>query len=195
MSYHVPIDAESVTHRGVSWAELERRIAAKDDAHYPRFAYLDGVLELVMSPLLDHERASHHIGALVGMYALEKGIEISGGGAWLLEDKLKKAGLEPDECFIIGPYGERTRPDFAIEVVRTHGGLDKLEIYRRLGIDEVWFWVRGRVEVHLLRDDAWTVSARSASLPALDLSLLCAHLDAPSTTAALRGFRDALRAG
>ncbi|MEG4506483.1 Uma2 family endonuclease [Microcoleus sp. F6_B4] len=34
-------------------------------------------------------------------------------------------------------------PDLAIEVVFTSGGIDKLQLYKRLGIPEVWFWEDG----------------------------------------------------
>lgn len=88
----------------------------------------------------------------------------------------------------------RKRPDFAIEVVKTGGGIDKLEVYRRLDVTEVWFWIRGAMQIHMLRDGAWEQVARSTFLPGLDLELLCACLDRPSTTAAIRAFRDALLA-
>ena len=186
-------DDEVVTIHGVSWEDLEHRLTRKGDAPLPRIAYLDGELELV-SPSIEHERAKSNIGSLIEMYAVEREIEISSAGSWLLKNARRKAGAEPDECYIVGPYEDRKRPDFAIEVVKTSGGIDKLEIYRRLDVTEVWFWIRGAIEVHVLRDGAWVRAARSTFLPGLDLELLCACLDRPSTTAAIRAFRDALRA-
>ena len=176
---------------GVSWAELERRLARKGDAPVPRIAYLDGELELV-SPSIEHERAKSNIGALVEAYAIEAGIELSSAGSWLLKNRRRRAGAEPDECYIVGPYADRKRPDFVIEVVRSAGGLDKLEIYRRLDVREVWFWIRGAIQVHVWREAAWHLVTRSPSLPGLDLELLCACLDRPSTTAAVLALRAAL---
>jgi Uma2 family endonuclease len=59
--------------------------------------------------------------------------------------------LTRDECYIVGPDQNKEVPDLALEVVWTSGGLDKLEIYRRLGVGEVWIWKDGRITVHALR--------------------------------------------
>jgi len=39
------------------------------------------------------------------------------------------------------------------EVVWTSGGIDKLEIYRRLGVGEVWRWKDSRIEIHVLQGE------------------------------------------
>jgi Uma2 family endonuclease len=57
-------------------------------------------------------------------------------GAWTLKSPPNQSGLEPDECYLVGDQDKPT-PDLAIEVVWTSGGIDKLEIYGRLGIGEV----------------------------------------------------------
>lgn len=185
--------AELAVAHGISWDDFERRLAAKGDRPLPRFTYLDGELEL-MSPTLEHERIKSNIGALIELYAFEAGIELSSAGSWTLKDQLRSAGAEPDECYILGPYEGRKRPDFVIEVVRRSGGIDKLEVYKRLGVAEVWFWIRGAIEVHVLTNNVWIQTSRSACLPALDLELLCTFLDRPSTTVAMREFRAAMRA-
>ena len=67
---------------------------------------------------------------------------------------MKEAGCEADECYIFGPRPrDKARPDLAIEVVWTSGGLDKLEVYRRLEVGEVWFWKDGVIAVHVLDRD------------------------------------------
>jgi hypothetical protein len=83
---------------------------------------------------------------------IQRGIDLSPYGAWTLKSLQNQGGLEPDECYLVGDQGKPT-PDLAIEVVWTSGGIDKLEIYRRLGIGEVWFWKASRIEVHVLRQD------------------------------------------
>src|SRR5262245_26721362 len=59
------------------------------------------------------------------------------------------------------------RPDLAIEVVWTSGGLNELEIYRKLGVREVWFWRRGRLSVHALHGDVFQELAQSQVLPGI----------------------------
>lgn len=102
---------------GVTWQQYELQLALRGDRSAPRIAYLDGALEL-MRPSKDHERIKSYIGRLVEAYALERGIESSPYGSWTLKRAPKEAGLEPDECYLVGDQSRDT-PDLAIEVVWT----------------------------------------------------------------------------
>lgn len=131
----------------------------------------------------------------VRRYALERGLDLSPYGSWTLKRAPRKSGAEPDECYIVGSDQGPTIPHLAIEVAwTTGGGIDKLEIYRRLGIAEVWIWKDGQIEVHLLRGEEYETSQRSALFPELDVALLASFLDHPTVLQAVRAFRDALRA-
>jgi Uma2 family endonuclease len=189
---YVPTADQRIVMSGVPWSHFEVMLALRGDRAGPRMAYLDGVLEL-MAPSKGHESKKSYIGCLVEMYALERDIELSPYGGWLLKDAPKEAGVEPDECYIIGADQTKERPDLAIEVIWTSGSIDKLEIYRRLGVREVWFWKADVLTVHVLAGDRYTQVERSAALPELDLALLCSFLDRNSATEAMRAFRDALR--
>ena len=123
----------------------------------------------------------------------ENEIDIEPTGSWTLKNRLKAAGAEPDECWVIGDRPKATLPDLALEVVHTHGGLDKLEVYRRLGIREVWFWIRGELTVYLLRSRGYVRAAHSGVFPALDLKKLAAFARHPSRARAPRLYRAALR--
>jgi Uma2 family endonuclease len=157
-------------------------------------AYLEGALEL-MSPSKDHERIKSYIGCLIEAYALARGIDLSPYGAWTLKSAPKESGAEPDECYIVGADQEKEVPDLVIEVVWTAGGIDKLEIYRRLGVGEVWIWKEDRVEIHVRRGDRYERASRSRVLADLDLELLASFLDRPTALQAVRGFREALESG
>jgi hypothetical protein len=86
-----------------------------------------------------------------------------------------------------------TRPHFVIEINWSRRGIKKLEIHRRLGVREVWFWERGVLTVHVLRGRKWLQVPRSECLPELDLGVLCGFLDRPTMTTAMRDFRDHLQ--
>lgn len=176
---------------GVTWSGFEAQLALRGDTPVPRVAYLDGAMEL-MSPSRDHERIKSYLGMLIEAYALERDIDLSPYGGWTLRNAPKAAGLEPDECYIIGADQRAERPDLAIEVVWTHGGLDKLEIYRRLGVSEVWVWREGVITVHALRDGTYQPVEQSTQLPGIDVRLLGSFLDHPTAMQAVRAFRKAL---
>ncbi|HEX7836340.1 MAG TPA: Uma2 family endonuclease [Kofleriaceae bacterium] len=190
---YVPTADERLVLYNVPWSHFEVQLAMRGDASAPRMAYLDGVLEL-RRPSKGHERTKSYLGCLVEVFALERDIVLSPYGGWTLKGAPELAGAEPDECYIIGPDQDMDRPDLVIEVIWTRGSIDKLEIYRRLKISEVWFWKDGALSVHVLSAGRYHTAERSALLPALDLGLLCTFLDRRSATEAMRDFRNALRA-
>jgi Uma2 family endonuclease len=188
---HVPTADQRLVTYGVPWSHYETQLALRGDAPVPRIAYLEGAMEL-MSPSKEHERIKSYIGRLVEAYALERGIDLSPYGAWTLKSPPNQSGLEPDECYLVGDQ-DKEAPDLAIEVVWTSGGIDKLAIYARLGIGEVWFWKASRIEVHVLSQQRYEQTDRSSLFPDLDLEQLCSFLDRPTALQAVKAFREALR--
>ncbi|MBI3181674.1 MAG: Uma2 family endonuclease [Myxococcales bacterium] len=160
----------------------------------PRLAYLEGVLEL-MSPSKDHEQLKSWIGCLIEVWCLEQGVEFAKYGSWTLESKRAERGVEPDECYLFGEVDpDAERPDLAIEVVWTSGGLNKREIYRKLGVRELWTWKRERFTICALRGDVYEEVPQSEVLPGIDLDELASFLDRPTTSQAIRDYRAALQA-
>jgi Uma2 family endonuclease len=189
---YVPTADERVI-LSVPWASFEAILALRGERSSPRMAYLDGALEL-MSPSKSHESIKSFLGRLIEVFCEERDIPFTPYGSWTLTAEGEDAGIEPDECYLIGRDQSRDRPDLAIEVIWTSGGLKKLEIYRRLGIREVWTWRKGRIEVRVLGGDDYVEQVRSEALPGIDLGRVAALLDAPTLMDAMRTFRAELRA-
>lgn len=175
---------------GVSWPDYQRVLAIRGDRSAPRMTYLEGVLE-IMSPSFDHEKIRSLIGRLIEAYCLDHNIDFLPVGAWTLKSKRERRGVEPDECYVFGERRPRV-PDLAIEVIWSSGGLDKLDVYRKLGVREVWVWRRGAVQVFALRGKSYRPTLRSRFLPDLEVALLARFLDRPTVTRAVRDFRAAL---
>jgi Uma2 family endonuclease len=188
----VPTADQRVVIYNVPWSSYEAQLALRGEAPVPRMAYLKGVLEL-MSPSKDHERIKSYLGRLVEAFALENGIDLSPYGAWTLKNAPKESGAEPDECYLLGGNQQRDTPDLVIEVIWTSGGLEKLEIYRRLGVGEVWIWRAGSLKAYVLSGENYEARPTSAALPGLDLTVLASFLDHPTAMQAVRAFREALR--
>jgi Uma2 family endonuclease len=132
------------------------------------------------------------LGRLVEEWCLERGVDITPYGSWTHESKESNRGAEPDECYVLGDNSEPARCDLAIEVIWTHGGVDKLDIYRKLGVREVWIWRSARISLHQLRGDHYEPLVASAVLPGIDLQLLLEFLDVRPMTRAVREYRAAL---
>jgi len=188
-----PVEDKIIVLRGLRWSDYQRMLEVRGEAAVPRLAYLEGDLE-IMTPSRPHESIKSRIGRLVEVWCLERGIEFSPYGSWTLEKKAAERGLEPDECYVFGRVAEPERPDLAIEVVWTAGGVKKLDIYVSLGVPEVWFWRRGRLTVHLLEGAAYAESPASRCLPGIDLAQLASYLDRPTASQAIREYRAALNA-
>lgn len=175
---------------GLGWADYERLLEMRGESAGVRISYLEGEIEL-MSPSRSHERLKTMIARLLEAYAEEKNVTLNGFGSWTIKSEPDERGAEPDECYSLGPPGGA--PDLAIEVVWTGGGIDKLEVYRKLGVREVWIWQRERMSVHALRDRRYEPVERSELLPALDLDHLLTFVDTEDQTAAVRRYRAAVR--
>lgn len=178
--------------RGLSWQQYEQLLRMKGDRAVPRLAYLDGTAEL-MTPSVPHEFISRSLGRLFEAYAEENGIDLNALGSWTLRKSLEESGVEPDGCYVFGEE-QKEVPDLAIEVVWTSGGIDKLEIYRRLGVREVWFWQQERIQVYRLKRDRYIKARRSGVAPDLDLALICQLSTEPNQSKAVRKLRQILRA-
>lgn len=186
------VEDQVIQLAGVTWADYERLLEIRGESSIPRFTYLEGVLE-IMSPSRDHEQIKSILGRLFEAYCLDKGLHFLPLGSWTLKEKKVERGAEPDECYVLGADPSKaTRPDIAIEVIWTSGRLNKLEVYRKLGVQEVWHWTKGRLTPHALRGDRYERLARSELVPGLDLGLLVSFLDRPTAYDAIQGYRAAL---
>jgi Uma2 family endonuclease len=188
-----PVEDHIVFLSGISWEEYERLLDMRGDHSAPRIAYLEGEVE-IMSPSRTHEGIKSVIGALVEAYCLQSDIPFSTYGSWTLQAKDRSRGAEPDECYVFGTE-DAERPHLAIEVVWTSGRIDKLDIYRKLGVSEVWYWRKGRIQPYCLRGERYVPVEQSEVLSGLDLALLTSFIDQPTTFAAIRGYRQALQQG
>lgn len=166
-----PKEDHFVVLDGVSWSDYERLMKLRGEGSVPRLAYEQGVLELI-SPSEDHEAIAFWVGRLTEVWCDVNDIEFSRIGHWTLKDKRQLTGVEPDACYVFGERRSRVsgrRPDLAIEVIWTSGGIDKRDLYRRIGVPEIWSWRRGRISVHVLRRRGYREVPRSEILPGIDL--------------------------
>ena len=178
-----PQSATLIHH--VSWQQLEEIDAALSKFGRFRLAYLDGTLE-IMPVSTDHEDFKKTIAILLEAYMRAAGIRFYGRGGPTLATQEQDARKEPDESYNIGT--RKPHPELVIEVVFTSGGVDKLEIYRKLGVTEVWFWEDGSLAIYILEsffEDAplqntsiqrYTKVAKSSLLPYLPIETFLRYI-------------------
>lgn len=191
-----PVDDQAVVFEEATWADYQRLLGIRGERSVPRLTYLEGRLE-IMTPSRSHEKTASRVGRLVEVYCLHAGIEFEALGSWTLEKKDVQRGAEPDECYLFGQAavdGEADRPQLAIEVEWSRRAIDELEVYRKLGVPEVWIWHRSsaQISVYVLRDETYQGLQRSEVLPGIDLHQLASFLDQPTASAAIRAYQAAL---
>ena len=156
--------------------------------------YLEGALEL-MTPLPEHEEPKKLVARLLETWATELDVDLRGFGNTTFRAEAKRGGLEPDECYTLGPLSEGDVPKIAIEVEVTRPLLDKLEVYARLDVPEIWVWREHRIVIHCAAPaGGYSEEPRSRVLPELDVAELASFVRlGESHTKLARAYREVLR--
>jgi len=190
----------------VSWDSFETILDKIGERHY-RMAYDDGDLEF-MTTSYEHDHYGTWIGRLIFFVAMELGMPIASGGSTTLKKRLRKKGLEPDECFWIqheshmrGRKQWRAKtdppPDLAVEVDITRSWLDRIGIYAALGVPEVWNFDGDKFRVLVLgAGGRYRERSKSLAFPALPLEgfeHFIRKLGTDEETSLIREFTEWLR--
>ena len=174
----------------VSWREFK---AVEQLLSHPgvRLSFLDGVLEIRGRPGRKHETAKQRISTLVDLYLEYAGIDFTPTGSVTLESETGRVKREADLSYELGP--NREFPDWAVEVVVSSGGINKLEAYKRLQIPEIWFWENGALRMCSLGADGYAEVDRSFVLPDLDIVLLVRCINIENHLQAMREFKQTIQ--
>jgi Uma2 family endonuclease len=193
---------------GVDWRTYSRLLHIFAERPRVRLTYDRGELEIIsLNPGL--AGASRFLGILVLVLTEEMGLPLKHGGSTTLRRRLRKRGIEADECFWIANAhrmaGRRRLnlrtdppPDLAIEVDVSHSSLDRLAIYAALGVPEVWRPEEDTLTFHVLgADGAYASAPASRSFPLVTpadlVSVVQQARQAADQNPVIRQFRDWIR--
>ncbi|OHB73485.1 MAG: hypothetical protein A2V70_20495 [Planctomycetes bacterium RBG_13_63_9] len=194
--------AGHVVLQNIAWSTYEA-IVAENRNPGTRFTYDRGTLE-IMSPSKEQQRCKKLIGRMIETMTEELGIPIRSAGSTTWTSEARQQGLEPDECYYVANESRvRGRdeidlavdppPDLAIEVEISSRLIDKMPIYARLGVPEVWRYDGRTLQVEQLqRDGTYARQDHSSAFPFLPLAEMTRFLDrrnATDETSWIRSFR------
>lgn len=189
-----PKKATPLLFEGLTWREFKAVEQLLDRPGY-RLSFLDGILEIRQVPGETHETVKERLGALLELYLLMAGFDFTPTGSMTLESEGGAVKREADKSYKLAPG--RSRPDLAIEIVFTSGGINKLESYKRLKIPEVWFWDDGVLEVYHLRgernDLQYEKIDKSEELPGINLELLLRCINMVNHVDAIKTFQQGIQ--
>lgn len=194
---------ERIILRDVSWETYEQLLSNYEAGGGPRFTYDRGMLE-IMSPSSEHEELSEIITQLIYILAEEWNIEYRSFGSTTFRREKLETGFEPDACFYIQSVDRisgvknlnlavHPPPDLAVEVDITSPSLNKLPVYARIGVPEIWRYDGRRLTVLVLRGDSYIEAERSSGMPRLTslwLSRLITQGESMKRSAWVRAVRE-----
>lgn len=163
----------------ISWQQFEALLQDLGDHRAARLAYDRGTLE-IMTPLPEHEYYKEVLSEATKEIAdvLERDYESYGSTTW--RRQIKEAGLEPDSCFYFQNESKvrgklsfdldrDPPPDLSLEIDLTSKSLNRLPIYARLGVPELWCYDDGQITIYHLRQGAYVEAANSLVFPQLPI--------------------------
>lgn len=180
---------DRVVLHNLSWQQFETLLQTLGEHRCARVAYNFGTLE-IMTPLPEHERYKDRISDAIKDIAEVLNIEYDclGSTTWKREAKL--AGVEPDDCFYF-QNESRIRglsrfdldrdppPDLALEIDLTNKSLDRLPIYARLGVPEIWNYdiEQRELTIYQLDEENYSISETSSIFPQIPVREIPQILD------------------
>lgn len=166
-------EEQRVLLRNISWETYERLLEERGEHPVPRYTYDRGMLE-IMSPLsMGHEEYADSLRFIPRILARHFGLKFRASGSMTLQRPDIEAGVEPDASFYVtnldaisgkGRLDMRfdPPPDLAIEVDVTNPTLDKLPLYARFGVPELWRFDSQRMRLYVLAGGAYVEREESA---------------------------------
>jgi Uma2 family endonuclease len=189
-----PQNLTPLLFEGLTWREFKAVEQLLDRPGY-RLSFLDGTLEICSMPGEPYETVKKRIAALLEIYLLRAGFDFTPTGSVTLENEVAKVKREADESYKLAPG--RSRPDLAIEIVFSSGGINKLEAYKRLKIAEIWFWEDGVLEVYHLRGVGegtyYEKIIQSEAVLGIDFELLLRCVNMVNHVEAIRTFQQGIQ--
>jgi Uma2 family endonuclease len=183
-------EEQRISLSGVRWQQYELLRGVLYDTPGIRTAYLDGEVE-IMTLSERHEYIKSQISRLLEVYLYEINVDFHRQGSFTMGGENAGASGEPDESYSLGE--RKAIPDLVIEVIITSGTFNRREMFRRLGVAEVWFWKNSRLLIYDLNAESDEPIAASNLLPNLDINLFLTYVNSSDQNAAARNFRQAIR--
>lgn len=190
LSFPISAPGEAVC---VGWGNWETYLMLDEalGSRAIRVRYDNGIIEIMsVSPL--HEKLKAKLGRFVEAFCDHVGCRYDMLGSATQTQKGKRAA-EPDEAYAFGP-GQSDKPDLVIEIALTSGGMDKLSLWAKLGVPELWLWQNGGLHVFQLKEERYVPSTDSCLLAGFPFDLVVELLKVENGSEAVQEFRRRLAA-
>lgn len=204
----IDVGAENCEHvvlYDVSWS-FYLRVLEEVGERPLRLTY-DGRNLEIMTVSRAHERAKTLLARMIEAMTYELEIPIAAGGSMTFKQDEAEKGLEPDECYWVAneakvrgdrelDFAKDPPPDLAIEIEKSRAVLNRVAIYARLGVPELWKYDGRSITIMRLKQGQYLASEKSTAFPFLPVAELARFLvpdESRDDTSKLRDFTAWLR--
>jgi len=196
---------QKIVLQNVSWQTYQALLTDMGDHRASRLTYDQGTLEIKMPSNL-HEIINRLLARIVTTLTEELGLNLKDYGSTTLDREDLEKGVEPDSCFYI-QNADRVQglnsdtatdppPDLAIEVDITTSSTRRMEVYKRLGIPEVWRYTKKGLTISQLQNGEYVERESSPTFAMVSPAVIAQFLQLRETTddnAVIRALRTWLR--
>ena len=196
---------QRVTLHGISWQTYKRILAELGDHRASRLAYDQGVLEITM-PSDRHETNKKLLERMIETLTEELNPPAKSFGSTTLNRADLEHSAEPDSCYYIQHVGQIAGrqidlttdppPDLVIEVDISSSSSRRIDVYKQLGVPEMWRYAGGRVQIHRLQDGDYTPCDSSPTFSIVSTAVINHFLQQAETqddTTLIRTWRQWIR--
>jgi Uma2 family endonuclease len=207
LSHPTIVPGSRLLMEDVDWATYTHFLKMFAESSTVKLTYDRGTLE-IMSPSIRHDDQSRNFVLFLHVLAEEWNLPLKAAGSTTMRRRPKQAGLEADECFWLKnsprmagrrslDLGRDPPPDLAVEIDLRRSKMNRMSLYARLGVPEVWRMRKKGLEFFHLDGKKYAPAAMSLAFPGLEPALIEKFLEnaaeAIDVNHVLREFRVAAR--
>jgi Uma2 family endonuclease len=190
---------------GVTWQTYKQLLTELGDRRTSRLTYTQGTLEIIM-PSDRHETHKKLIERMIETLTEELNLPTKSFGSTTLNREDLEKGAEPDSCYYIQNVSHihgRTinlttdpPPDLVVEVDISNPSSQRIEIYKQLGVPEIWRYSGNTVQIYQLQAGDYCSSEFSPTFPIVSTTVINQFLEQAETqddTTLIRSWRQWIR--
>jgi Uma2 family endonuclease len=186
---------------GVTWQTYKQLLAELGDRRTSRLTYTQGILEVIM-PSDRHETHKKLLERMIETLTEELNLPAKSFGSTTLNREDLEKGAEPDSCYYIQNVSHiRGRtinlatdppPDLVVEVDISNPSSQRIEIYKQLGVPEIWRYSNSAVQIYHLQEGEYRSSDFSPTFSIASTAVINQFLQQAETeddTTLIRSWR------
>ncbi len=170
----------------VTWPTYQALLADMGEHRSARLAYDRGTLEITLPSKL-HELINRLLERIITALTEELGMNVLSLGSTTFDFADEKQGVEPDSCFYI-QNADRVNPadsapptdfppDLVVEVDITSSSRSRLNIYKSMGVPEIWRYSRQGLTILQLHDGDYRECDHSYTFPLVSAEVLASFVE------------------